>query len=285
MRYTIVINQFAIVANNLDLSSEEVILLDYLYWLCKGKSKSLRRLTKENEEYTWFDYGFFTKQNPLIKAKSKASITLKIKELERKGFIKTCLSGDYIQKKYITILPKTELIYGDEEIAKKTKNTVKNAKQRTVEYSKQYTVEKTKQSLFKKLNADKEDIRDKEERDNVSNETGKPFLKKELDETIVYGREDINDVISFFTKELGASMDGSKRENRRYANLLLGRIKKDYPQKDSTELVKVLIKVGLRDSFHKNNLTGFKYLYYNMQKIIQKTKNKESERKMFINLG
>jgi len=126
MRYSITINQLAIVTNNLDLSIEEVIILDYLYWLCKSDNLKLHRIIIDNEEYTWFDYGYFIKQNPLLqnKWKSKSSLTTKLKILEDKNFIKTKLSGEYIQKKYILVLPKIEIMYGDDDTKRKNKKNI-----------------------------------------------------------------------------------------------------------------------------------------------------------------
>ena len=130
MRYSITINQLAIINNNLDLSLEEVVVLDYLYWLCGSKNQKLKRISDDLGIYTWFDYGYFLKQNPLLqnKWKSKASLAVKLKILEEKGFIKTKLSGDYIQRKYIMILPKIELMYGDDETKEKNRKIIKNEK-------------------------------------------------------------------------------------------------------------------------------------------------------------
>ena len=87
-----------------------------------------------------------------------------------------------------------------------------------------------------------------------------------------YGNEDINKVFSFLKERLGGTPDGSQQENRRFAKLLLDRLKKDYPDKDSAAQLCSLIEFGLQDKFHSKNITSFKYLYYNAQKIIQSVK-------------
>lgn len=87
-----------------------------------------------------------------------------------------------------------------------------------------------------------------------------------------YGNEDINTIYAFLRDELGGSPDGSQKENRRFAHLLLTRFKKDYPDKEPVELVKFLIEAGLKDSFHGKNITNFKYLFYHTQQIIQSVK-------------
>jgi hypothetical protein len=83
-----------------------------------------------------------------------------------------------------------------------------------------------------------------------------------------YGNEDINELVKFLEVEIGGSLDGTQKENRQYCHLLLGRFKKDYP-------IQALIRGALTDSFHSKNIAGFKYLYYNAQKIIMSLKNKK----------
>jgi len=89
-----------------------------------------------------------------------------------------------------------------------------------------------------------------------------------------YGNKDINEVIKFLREELGASPDGTVKENRRFAYLLLKKFQKDYPDKDPVKAVQFLIKAALNDDFHRKNATNFKYLYYNSQKIIQSFKGR-----------
>lgn len=139
MRYTITINQLAIVTNNLDIDLKDTILLDYIYWLCNTLNEKLNRAIIDGETYTWFDYEYFLNQNPLLNWKSKSSLSLRLEELEKKGFIKTYLTTEYIKKKYVKILEKTELLYSGEFNSKNTKK-IKNNNQ------------KNKSPLFKKMN-------------------------------------------------------------------------------------------------------------------------------------
>ena len=102
------------------------------------------------------------------------------------------------------------------------------------------------------------------------------LISKEIEATPqTFGREDINQSIAFLKSKLAGTPDGSQAENRRYAKLLIDRFKKDYPGKDPVFLVKRLIEGGMMDSFHGKNITSFKYLYYNAQKIIQAVKAKK----------
>ena len=88
-----------------------------------------------------------------------------------------------------------------------------------------------------------------------------------------FGNQDINVLSEYLQTHIGGSLDGSVKENRQYANLLINRFKKDYPTRDSVELIKIVIDRGVADRFHAKNLTNFKYLYYNAQKIIMSAKS------------
>lgn len=89
-----------------------------------------------------------------------------------------------------------------------------------------------------------------------------------------YGNPDINECVSFLKQQLGGSPDGTIKENRQFAKLLLNKFAKDYPDHSSLELIKRLISAGLTDSFHAKNATSFKYLYFNAQKIVMSAKVK-----------
>lgn len=104
-------------------------------------------------------------------------------------------------------------------------------------------------------------------------------ISKDIQATPEYGNSLINKSIKFLEQQLGGSLDGSKQINRNYANLLINRFKKDYPNQDTYSLIESLIKIGLIDDFHSKNINGFKYLYYNAQKIIQTAKNSNQSNK------
>lgn len=87
-----------------------------------------------------------------------------------------------------------------------------------------------------------------------------------------FGNENINQVIQALKDGLGGTPDGTVKENRQFAKLLLSKMSKDYPNSPPTLSVERLITVALRDGFHAKNATSFKYLYYNAQKIIQSLK-------------
>ena len=97
--------------------------------------------------------------------------------------------------------------------------------------------------------------------------------KKEQKERNGYGNKDINTCIEYFQKKLGASLDGSVKENRRYCYNLIRKMKKDYPDIAPVEQVKMLIDLAMQDRFHSKNATSFKYLFYNVQRIAQSFKS------------
>lgn len=97
--------------------------------------------------------------------------------------------------------------------------------------------------------------------------------KKEQKERNGYGNKDINTCIEYFQKKLGASLDGSVKENRRYCYNLIRKMKKDYPDIAPVEQVKMLIDLAMQDRFHSKNATSFKYLFYNTQRIAQSFKS------------
>ncbi|MFH2062476.1 MAG: hypothetical protein ABIJ43_05825 [Candidatus Beckwithbacteria bacterium] len=96
-------------------------------------------------------------------------------------------------------------------------------------------------------------------------------------EIVAYGNPQINQVNSFLKAKIGGSPDGSIAENRRFAKLLLDRMKKDYPDKEPVKQVCSLIDYGIEDKFHGKNITTFKYLYYNAQKIIASVRSNKGK--------
>jgi len=102
---------------------------------------------------------------------------------------------------------------------------------------------------------------------NVSTSKTKE-TKKKTPSGVVHGRLDINECIDHFKESIGVELEGSSKSNRQYCYNLIGRMKKSYPKRDPVEAIELIIDAGLKDGFHAKNLTGFKYLFYNYQKII-----------------
>ena len=250
MRYIIIINQLAIVENNLDISIHEAVLIDYLYWLCSSPSQQVekQRISIEEESYTWVDYNFLLEQMPILGNIKKPALTKRFNKLEEKKLIKTKIVRNETgnKRKYVKLLPKVE-------------------------------------SLFTKVNrvASKPIHQNNLDNININNINN---ISKDIEKTkSSHGREDINQVIVLFKETLGGSPDDTVSANRRYAKLLIDKLKKDYPTENTLNQIKLLLKVGTEDSFHGRNLTSVRYLYYNLQKIIQTVKIKGRNKK-FVNL-
>lgn len=88
-----------------------------------------------------------------------------------------------------------------------------------------------------------------------------------------FGNTDINECMKYLQDKIGASLDGSVKENRQYCYNLIRKMKKDYPDTEPVDQIKMLIDVAMQDKFHSKNITGFRYLYYNTQRIAQSFKS------------
>ena len=112
MRYKIEINLLALQELNSKISLEEAVLLDYLYWLCSSPSGEVEkmRIEKDGKRYTWFDYGFYIKETPILRGKTKATITPKIKALEEEEFIETFIDEN-TGRKYVRLLSKCDTLF------------------------------------------------------------------------------------------------------------------------------------------------------------------------------
>jgi len=111
--------------------------------------------------------------------------------------------------------------------------------------------------------------------------TNNKNITKVIEPEAQYGREDINEVINFLKEKNNNMIDGSVKENRQYAKLLIDKVKKAYPEENTILQIKAIIQTALSDDFHAKNATTMKYLFYNTQKIIQTIKGRQ-ERVLII---
>jgi len=116
--------------------------------------------------------------------------------------------------------------------------------------------EKIKSETLRKLRANNNKL--KENNINIPKGIGEPVQR---------GNSDINECMNYLQEKIGASLDGTIKENRQYCYNLLRKMKKDYPESSPVGNIKLLIETALTDKFHSRNTTGFKYLFYNTQKI------------------
>src|SRR3990167_7872941 len=115
MRYHIYINTFALKEMKSKITLEEAVLLDYLYWLCSSPSPEVEkmRIEEDGKKYTWFDYGNYIEETPILRVKSKSTITPKLKHLEDEEFIETKIkdADDGGGRKFVLLLPKIDDLF------------------------------------------------------------------------------------------------------------------------------------------------------------------------------
>jgi len=106
------------------------------------------------------------------------------------------------------------------------------------------------------------------EEEPVLRRTNNKMLSKDNGEA-VYGNPDINDLLETFKREFELGMlDGSQKENRQYAKLMIQKC-------GGLEIAKKVISVATRDDFYGNQIASVKKLYYKMAEIVQKAKGKK----------
>jgi hypothetical protein len=117
-KYTIVINQKALVGIAPNITFEEAAILYYIQKMCEDPHEAIERHRVDG--YTWITYGKIINDMPLLRAKSAASLVEKIKKLEKYGLVqtmtKTCQGG---QKKYFMMPEKLSYLInknGDGEL-------------------------------------------------------------------------------------------------------------------------------------------------------------------------
>jgi len=116
MKYQIIINQLVLSKTKLDI--KDAAILDYLRAWCQADDKRVKQLTiKEGGteyRYTWINLKHLIKEMPLLKIKQKASISQRIKKIEKAGYIKTFRGPD--TNLYVRLTEKIkELEFKEEE--------------------------------------------------------------------------------------------------------------------------------------------------------------------------
>lgn len=149
MRYKIEINLFALHQLGSEISLEEAVLLDYVYWLCTSPSDQVEkmRIERDGKKYTWFDYKFYIRETPILRGKTKATITPKLKAIEDEKFVETFID-EKTSRKFVRVLSKCDTLFRNlNGVVKKTKRG-------------------TEGGPFRKLNIDNKTI-DNQTRDNT----------------------------------------------------------------------------------------------------------------------
>jgi len=187
---------------------------------------------------------------------------------------------------------------GTEQIYRDDKEFLQKHKIATFRRTNRGTIAKLISTEIFDINVDekndqKNDQRTDRERTENEQRTTKEEVKKERNkeernsskELVIPDKGDprINEVIDYLVvrSELPA-LDGTIVQNRRYAKLLLDKLKKTYPDNDEKVLAKQLIDVAYADKFHAEQATKMAYMYYNMGKIINSAKTKSQRNSVLV---
>ena len=112
------------------------------------------------------------------------------------------------------------------------------------------------------------DGQQKDTNKNVKNDKNEKKLAKANSEA-EYGNPQVNDLLKTLKEEFELGiLDGSERENRQYAKLMLNKC-------GSLEVALKVIKVAALDDYWGDKIASVKKLYYHMAEIVQKAKSKK----------
>ncbi len=89
MKYTLVINQKALIDNFPKIDILGACLYDVIKNCCSIENSKFKKIIDNNEEYTWLDYSMLKNQLPIFDLKSKNAVISKIKILKEYGILKT----------------------------------------------------------------------------------------------------------------------------------------------------------------------------------------------------
>jgi hypothetical protein len=85
----------------------------------------------------------------------------------------------------------------------------------------------------------------------------------------------VDSLIDYLTGKVKL-LDGSAQDNRRYAWIIYSKLAKSEGDGDHViNLIQKIIDAAMADKFHSGNCTSFRYLYYNMAKIVRTSQIKQ----------
>ena len=134
MKFNISINQKALSKLEPGATIVDGAMLDFIYWFCSSPSEdieSARMTGPDGGRYTWVNYTWVLDEMPLLKGKSKSSLSRLFERLEGLGFIKTMMfkAEDGGDRKYIKLLPKIDGLFRkrNDPVAKAKRPRCENA--------------------------------------------------------------------------------------------------------------------------------------------------------------
>lgn len=90
----------------------DAAIIDYLRDYCRSSSEkigNMRLVSQEGNEWTWINYTTLMNDMPGLHINTKPSLTVRIKKIERAGFIETKNGKGY--KLYIRLTDKIDKLY------------------------------------------------------------------------------------------------------------------------------------------------------------------------------
>lgn len=111
MKYRIEINQEKLSETNIDVIDASI--LDYIMFYCKSPNKKIdkQRIKDEDGDWTWINFGTILKDMPLLRIKSKSSLTPRIKKLEDAGYISSKKINN--QKLFVKLNEKIDELFAE----------------------------------------------------------------------------------------------------------------------------------------------------------------------------
>ena len=106
MKYNINLNQRALYELTPKIKLVEAVILDYLIMLCREQNEKIEE--QRINGYTWVDYKYLLKDMPLLKGRTPATLTPKIKKLKELGYIETFIQDS---RKFVKLTTLCESLF------------------------------------------------------------------------------------------------------------------------------------------------------------------------------
>jgi DNA-binding MarR family transcriptional regulator len=256
MRYNIRIPQKKLVDMSSKLSLEEIILLEYILSLCNSTSQAVKdkRIVQDGVTYTWICYKSFLSETPILRGKTKGTITPRVKNLVKEEFV-ISFQEYRTHRKYVSLLPKAY------ELFKKTNTPVNKSKQHNSENS---------TGAFNKPNIDNNN-KDKDIKDNMFPEKLKTIIDSPITEN-----QKVDYLLEVFKEAFGLdTLDGTEKKNIDDCYLCIKKF-------ENINNVEMIIKTASIDDFWCDKITSFRDILNHGIKIVQSHRGKQLKNKVAI---
>jgi hypothetical protein len=256
MKYFIGVNQKIWLDKYPEADIETALIFDIIKNFCALRNKKIKKLILDNEEYTWINYQMIIDELPMLRFRSKGSISSRVNLLKKIGLIKPFRAPE--GSIYIRLTEKaSELIFDipvhlDEQIVSVDTQPVHVDEQPPVHVDEQHN-----------------------QTTNINQTTILPKGR----EKVSYGNQDINDLILLLKEKNHGLIDGPERENRQYCWVLLKKFGYSKDKEKAKNGIIAIIEFATKSSFHAKNATNFKYLFRHAAAIIADYEDKQKVEK------